>query len=131
MVQALFEQLSTQLNFLLLSQRQMVLLSAFGVALASYANASNRFILNYFALILFSYAIAVGVKSTSDFSDYIEDVRKDTPPLEPDELRMVERSAKWVNHSYVLFALISLLLVTFIFHGLSRKREEMMEKKKK
>ena len=119
MVQPLFEQLSTQLNFLLLSQRQMILLSAFGVALSTFSNnitsksSIKKIYLTYLSIVLFAYAIAVGIKAAVDFNDYITDVRGDTPALDNDEKKVVDRSKSWVYFSYILIAIVASVMFMF------------------
>lgn len=114
MVQALFEHLTPQLNFLLLSQRQMILLSAFSVALATFASNVKKRQVYYLSLTLLIYAIAVGITAAVDFNNYIDDAKKDTPALEQDELEFVKRSQKWVYFSYAQIVIIVALAVIFI-----------------
>ena len=123
MVQPLFEQLSTQLNFLLLSQRQMILIGAFSMAIATFttnvkSKNSKRIYLMYLVLFLLIYGIAMGLKAALDFNDYIEDVKKDSP-LDEDEKKMVKRSKTWVYYSYLLIAVItSLIFIIFKMRNL-------------
>ena len=114
MVQPLFEQLSTQLNFLLLSQRQMILVAAFSVAIATFASNIKKMYVSYISLMLLAYSLAVGITAAVDFNNYIEDVRKDSPPLQEDELRLLNRSKKWVYFTYIQVVIITVLIITFI-----------------
>jgi len=114
MVQALFEQLSTQLNFLLLSQRQMILVAAFSVAIATFATNIKKMYVSYLSLLLLMYSLAVGITAAVDFNNYVNDVKNDTPKLEDDELRMLNRSKKWVYFSYIQVAIIVILSYVFI-----------------
>ena len=74
-VQPLFDQLTSQLNFLLLAQRQMILLGAFSVAIATFGHniktskIFRKIYISYLVLVLLAYSIAIGVKSSLDFND--------------------------------------------------------------
>ena len=114
MTQPLFEQLSTQLNFLLLSQRQMILVAAFAVAISTYAKNIKKYYISYVSLMLLVYSLAVGITAAVDFNEYINDIKEDSPPLEADELRMVNRSKKWIYFSYVQIFIIIILVLVFI-----------------
>jgi len=114
MVQPLFEQLSTQLNFLLLSQRQMILISAFAIALVTFSSNNKKIQISFISIALLFYSIAVGITAVVDFNNYIEDVKNDTPELEADELKFVNRSKKWVYFTYVQIAIIVILIYIFI-----------------
>jgi hypothetical protein len=118
MVQALFEQLSTQLNFLLLSQRQMILIAAFSVAIATFASNIKKLDVAFISIMLLVYSLAVGITAAVDFNDYIEDVKNDTTNgpngLEPDELRLVNRSKKWIYFTYAQIVIISILAFFFV-----------------
>jgi len=114
MVQPLFEQLSTQLNFLLLSQRQMILVAAFSVAIATFATNIKKLYVSYLSLMLLAYSLAVGITAAVDFNNYITDVKNDTPKLDDDELRLVNRSKKWVYFTYIQVAIIVILMSVFI-----------------
>lgn len=119
MSQPLFDQLSTQQNFLLLSQRQMILVSAFGVAIATFGNniksnvSIKKIYLAYLSLVLFGYAIATGIKASVDFNDYISDVKEENPSLDKNELSLVNRAKAWVYFSYVLIVVTITLLIMF------------------
>ena len=116
MVQALFEQLSTQLNFLLLSQRQMILIAAFSVAIATFATNIKKLDVAFISIMLLVYSLAVGITAVVDFNDFIEDVKNDTTngTLEEDELRLVNRSKKWVYFTYAQIVIITILAYFFI-----------------
>lgn len=118
--QLLFEQLSEQLNFLLLAQRQMILVGAFAVAIATFGHniktskLFRKIYLIYLVIVLLAYAIAIGVKSALDFNGYIGEILDDEHPLEPDEIKMVNRSKTWVYFSYFLIAIVvSLIFIVF------------------
>ena len=107
------DQLTDQLNFLLLSQRQIVLLAAFSITMINFRktnkiyNSNDRFFI-YFAVILFIYAISVGIKSAMDFNDYISDVESENEPLT--NKKMVERAKTWVYFTYALLVMICFVL---------------------
>ena len=110
---ALFEQASGQLNFLLLAQRNMILISAFSLALATFKGNFNYPLMRYFVIVLFAYAIAVGVKSIDDFNAYIKDTRNDTPALDDNEKNLLNRYEDWVIFSYILIGIIVIIMLTF------------------
>ena len=108
----LFDQLTNQVNFLLLSQRNMILVSAFSLALASFKSTFNHPLMKYFVVILFVYALAVGAKSIEDFNAYIKDTR-DEGSLDSRDLNVLNRYETWVYFSYTLLGIIVLILLTF------------------
>lgn len=110
---SLFEQSSGQLNFLLLCQRNMILISAFSLALATFKTDYRYPYAKYLVVVLFSYAIAVGVKSSLDYNVYINDAKNDSPALSEDELNLLDRYEEWVYFTYVLIAIIAIILLTY------------------
>ena len=112
MVQNLFEQLSTQLNFLVLAQRQMILVSAFAVSLIVFGTKSKGSPLMFLSFLLFSYSVAVGIKSSLDFRSYIQDVRNDSV-LQEDEKCLVDRTESWIYFTYLQIFLIIYTLISF------------------
>jgi hypothetical protein len=112
MVNDLFDQATAQLNFLLLSQRNMILVSAFGLALAQFKKKLEYPFLKYLVISLFIYAIAVGSKSIQDFNYYIKDTR-DTGSLHDKEVGLLNRYETWVYFSYTLIGIIIFILLTF------------------
>ena len=117
----LFEQLSTQQNFLLLSQRQIILVSAFGVALLTYKNNlsskkyPNQVLFSYIAFVLFTYAIALGIKAAVDFKTYADDAKKELVGKK-DELEFLKRAEEWMYFSYVLIVMVIVLMIIFLFN---------------
>ena len=73
--QELFSQASTQVNMLLLSQRNMVLVSAFAITLQTFSSNFKYNYIKYLAILLFIFAISSGSKAVVDFNKYIDDVR--------------------------------------------------------
>ena len=123
--QLLFEQLTSQLNFLLLAQRQMILVGAFAVAIATFGHnikASKIFrkiYISYLVLVLLAYAIAIGIKSSLDFNGYIAEILSNKSSLHDDELKMINRSKTWVYFSYFLIAIVSsFVLIIFKMRNL-------------
>ena len=119
MSQPLFDQLSTQLNFLLLSQRQMILTSAFAVAILTFSNNIRKsfnfkkIYLTYLSLSLFVYGIASGLKAVLDFEDYIGEVKEESN-ITKNELSMIKRGNSWRYFSYTLIAILLLVVVMII-----------------
>jgi len=113
------DQLTDQLNFLLLSQRQIVLLAAFSITMINFRKTNkiyngNDIYFIYFAVVLFIYAISVGIKSAIDFNDYIAEVESGAEALVNE--KMVNRAKTWVYFTYALlfmmvFVLFSIYLV--------------------
>jgi len=110
MVQALFEQLSTQLNFLLLSQRQMILIAAFSVAIETFATNIKKSQITFISITLLVYSLAVGITAAVDFNKYIEDVKIDTTggQIEQDEINL------WVYFTYTQVVIITILTFFFV-----------------
>lgn len=119
MSQPLFEQLSTQLNFLLLSQRQMILTSAFAVGILTFTNnirksfGFKKIYLTYLSLSLFMYGIASGIKAVLDFEDYIGEV-KEEQNISKNELSMIKRGNSWRYFSYTLIGILLLVVVMIV-----------------
>lgn len=111
----LFEQASSQLNFLLLSQRNMLLVSAFSLALATFKTSFDYPLMKFLVVILFAYAIAIGAKSIEDFNAYIKDTRNETSPsLDDKEKGLLDRYEQWVYFTYTLLGIIIFILFTFV-----------------
>lgn len=109
----LYDQLSTQVNFLLLNQRNMILISAFSVALASFRANHYHFFIKYFVIFLFVYALAVGFVSVEDFKAFLKEVRKTETNLNDSEKDLLNRYERWTYFTYALIGLIILMLLTF------------------
>lgn len=119
----LFDQASNQLNFLLLSQRNMILVSAFAVALATFSTNQKKYrYFKYLILMLFIFAIASGAKSASDFSDFIKKTRDETvtPALTSDEKELLERWEQWLYFSYTLLGIISFIFTNYLYNEFVR-----------
>lgn len=108
----LFEQASTQLNLLIAAQRNMLLVAAFGLTLATFVKNFNYPFIREIIVVLFGYSIAVGIKSILDFNAYIEDVKAED--LGPDEKTLIDRWAGWVAFSYVLLIIIFFFLLIYL-----------------
>ena len=123
--QLLFEQLSSQLNFLLLAQRQMILVGAFAVAIATFGHniktskIFRKVYITFLVLVLLAYSIAIGIKSALDFNGYIAEILDNKSSLHEDEIKMVNRSKTWVYFSYFLIAIVvSLNFIIFKMRSL-------------
>jgi len=116
----LFDQLSTQLNFLLLSQRQMIITSALGLAILNFSTSLTgtlklkKIYLTYLSLTLLLYSIAVGVKAAMDFADFIKNVKSEST-LNSAETNFANRSKTWIYYSYFLIAIIFIMASMLIF----------------
>ena len=73
----LFSQASSQLNFLLLSHRTMILVAAFTIAFATFVTTESFKLMKYIVVALFAFSIAYGFKAAEDFNKYISDAKKD------------------------------------------------------
>lgn len=112
MAAQLIDQTTPQVNFLLLSQRNMILVSAFALTLATFKNNFGQKYIEYLVIILFSYAIAVGAKSIEDFNTFVRDT-KDEGSGSPQEKNILDRYAKWVYFSYALEGIIVIILIFY------------------
>ena len=114
----LFNQLTEQVNFALISQRNIILVCAFAISVATFKNTFNHFMNKYLVVILFGYAIAVGIKSSIDFNDYIKKTKKETNGNgngngKNDDLELIDRYSSWIYFTYVLLIIIVIILLTF------------------
>ena len=119
MSQPLFDQLSSQLNFLLLSQRQMILTSAFAIGLLTFQNnvrktsELKKIYIIYLSVVLLIYGISTGMKAILDFEDYLEEVKQESD-MTKNEISMIKRSNSWRYYSYSLIAIILFIIVVLI-----------------
>ena len=116
MTQVLFQQLSTQLNFLLLSQRQMILICAFAVSLIVFGAKERGFPIMLVSLLLFLYAIAIGIKAALEFREYIKYARRDLDGavLDEDERRLLNNAESWIIFSYIQIFITVVLIASFV-----------------
>jgi len=134
--QELFSQASTQVNLLLLSQRNMVLVSAFAITLVSFAPNFKYNYVKYLAILLFIFGIASGSKSVQDFNAYIKDTLENDSG-DPAEKELLDRWAKWADYSYFMLAIISFIFLNVLiiewteFAGYGVFWEKQNEKRKK
>ncbi len=141
----LYGQASSQVNMLLLSQRNMVLVSVFAITITTFAKQFKYNYIKYLSILLFVFALASGFKSADDFNAYIEDIKgeKSNLNLDQNDLDLIERWRVWVYFSYFLLAIIAFMFVNsliiewneFGFHGylwgkqkfkVSNKKEKKM-----
>jgi hypothetical protein len=110
----LFSQASTQVNMLLLSQRNMVLVSAFAITLQTFSANFKYNYIKYLAILLFLFAIASGSKSVQDFNKYIEDTKNGTDIADPSERELLDSWSSWSNYSYFLLAIVSFIFLNVL-----------------
>ena len=108
----LFEQATTQVSFLLLAQRNMILIAAFSLTLATFRKSFNYPFISEIIVVLFAYAVGVGVKSIDDFNAFISDVKQED--LDNTEKDLLERWRQWVYFSYVLLSVIVIFLLIYL-----------------
>lgn len=111
--QELFSQSSTQVNMLLLSQRNMVLVSAFAITIQTFSANFKYIYIKYLAFLLFIFAIASGSKSVEDFNNYIEDT-KNSGQLDDKERSLIDRWSNWSDYSYFMIAIVSFIFLNII-----------------
>ena len=134
--QELFAQASSQVNMLLLSQRNIVLVSAFAITLQTFSANFKYHYIKYLAFLLFIFAIASGTKSVMDFNKYIEDVRN-SGQTDNNELELINRWAIWSDYSYFMLAIVSFILLNIIvielyeFKGFSFPWQKLKDKNKR
>ena len=140
----LYGQASSQLNFLLLSHRNMVLISVFAITITTFAKQFKYNYIKYLAILLFIFALASGAKSAADFNAYMQDVREAntdaTNPLNLDDndLALLDRWSTWVYFSYFLLAIIAFMFINamiiewneFDFHGYLWGKQKFKHKRK-
>lgn len=116
--QDLFSQASTQLNFLLLTQRNMILVMAFSLTFLGFSTTFRSRIM--IRLIIFSfliYSLLLGIISTIDYREYMEKTRDEiTRQNFDDGLDLLDNWANWVNFTYALLALNCLIILFYIFY---------------
>lgn len=114
MTYTLFSQASQQLNFLLVAQRSMVIITAFSIALTTFYGNNNEkyYMLKYIIPLLLLYAAAIGIKSTIDFNKYMKDVENDT--LQDDDKKLLDTWKTWEYFNYPLIFLIIIISLIFI-----------------
>jgi len=111
--QELFSQASTQVNLLLLSQRNMVLVSAFAITIQTFSTNFKYNYIKYLAILLFIFAIASGSKAVDDFNAYIDDTNK-SGQLDDNERSLIVRWNKWSDYSYYMLAIVSFIFLNII-----------------
>ena len=113
----LFSQASTQLNFLLLSQRTMILTAAFTVAFAGFSSKDSYPLGKYLVVVLFGFSITYGLFAAEDFKKYIKDTKKDytgtVTAEEQRELDLLNTFEKWTYFSYTLVGIIIFIMLTY------------------
>lgn len=118
--QDLFQQASTQLSFLLLAQRNMILVLAFALAFLGFSHTfKNRLLIRILVFTLMVFSLAVGIVSSMDYLDYISKAQDELEQRDfEDGLELLENWKRWVNFTYTLLAINSLIIIIFIFYEL-------------
>ena len=118
--QDLFQQASTQLNFLLLSQRNMILVLAFALAFLGFSHTfKNRVLIRLLVFTLMIYSLAVGVVSSIDYLDYIKKTEDELEERDFDDgIELLENWKNWVNFTYALLGVNSLIIIFFMCYEL-------------
>lgn len=105
----LFNQASTQVNLLIGSQRNMILVTGFSLTISNFVKKFNYPFIDYIVVLLLCFSIAIGFKSINDFNAYLNDVREED--LDISERNLIDRWSEWVYFSYVLVSLIIIFLI--------------------
>jgi hypothetical protein len=118
--QDLFQQASTQLNFLLLSQRNMILIFAFAITFVAFTHPfRRRFMVWLIMFLLLGYALAVGIVSSIDYLDYMNKTKTELEERQFDDgLDLLDNWRGWVNFTYALIALNGLVIIFYLFFEL-------------
>ena len=114
MTYSLFEQGTAQLNFLLNAQRQIIIVSALSVALATYSENFKYKYVKYIPLLLFGYVLGFGIKACIDFDAFIEEAKIDSPNIDENEKDLLNRWYGWLYFTYFLIFIILLLAILFV-----------------
>ena len=137
--QELFSQASTQVNMLLLSQRNMVLVTAFAITLQTFSVNFKYNYIKYLAILLFIFAIASGSKAVQDFNKYIKDTKEGSDTPDASESALLDSWSEWANYSYFMLAIVSFIFLNvliiewnyFATYGWSWSKIEKNKKVKK
>jgi hypothetical protein len=108
----IIDQATQQLNFLLMAQRNIVLISAFAITLATFKKNFDYPFMDFLVLVLLIYSIGVGVKSALDFDAYVKDAKEDTGATD-NELDLLARYEEWVYFTYILIGIVIFIILTF------------------
>lgn len=112
----LFNQATSQLNFLLLSQRTVVLLVGFNIAFATFISKRDYYLSRFLVMVIFIYSIAYGIVAAVDFNKYIKDTKEEikiNPENKEKELELLDSFGKWSNFSYVLVSIVIFIMLTY------------------
>lgn len=119
----LFSQGSTQLNFLLLTQRNMILIFAFALTFMVFANnLKHRLMVRFIMLCLLVYSVALGIVSIINYNNYINKTNnelnseKGDQEIVDDELQILKDWGRWIYFSYALLAINGLIIIFYIFY---------------
>ncbi|MCH9622044.1 MAG: hypothetical protein S4CHLAM20_14780 [Chlamydiia bacterium] len=119
----MFSQGSTQLNFLLLSQRNMILIFAFALTFMVFANNfEHRHMVRVIMFCLLIYSVALGIVSIINYNNYISKTRKELNnekadgELIDDELQILSDWGRWIYFSYALLGINGLIIIFYIVY---------------
>ena len=117
----MFSQGSTQLNFLLLSQRNMILIFAFALTFMVFANNfKHRFMVRFIMFCLLVYSVALGILSIINYNNYIKKTKKELDSekadgeIIEDEIKLLDDWGRWIYFSYALLGINGLIIIFYI-----------------
>ena len=115
----LFNQSSSQLNFLLLAQRNMILIFAFSLTFLAFStNLRKRFLIMFIMSCLLIYSLAIGIVSIINYNKYDNKTRSDLGPLTSDNEAEIEMMNDWYRWTYFTYVLLGLNGVIILFYFL-------------
>jgi hypothetical protein len=133
----MFSQGSTQLNLLLLSQRNMILIFAFALTFMVFANNFKyRLMIRIIMFFLLIYSIALGIVSIINYNNYIRITRRELNDekgdgeLIDDELQILSDWGRWIYFSYALLAINALIIIFYIMYEVGLYDHSHPKKKK-
>lgn len=119
----MFNQGSTQVNFLLLSQRNMILIFAFALTFMVFSNdLKHRYMVRFIMVCLLVYSVALGIVSIINYNNYIAKTRRELndekaeEELIDDELQILNDWGRWIYFSYALLGINALIIIFYVVH---------------
>lgn len=141
--QELFQQGSSQLNFLLLSQRNIILIFALSLTFAAFsASFKYRYLIRFIMFTFLVYAFAVGIVSVINYNNYMRRTKNELDQREQDDQNVIDERdvlnewSRWVYFSYVLLGINALIIIFYIvyeagiYHQLPKTRRVFPKTKK-
>ena len=133
----MFSQASSQLNFLLLAQREMVIIYGFCLTFMVFGSSlKHRLMLRVIISCLLVYSVAVGIVSVVIYNKYIENTRKELKTEKADgevisdELQMLKDWEVWVYFTYALLAISGLIIGFYIMYEIGMYHPKSISKSK-